>query len=265
MLFKNKTCEKCGYSYDVTFEKCPSCKCEDSNFESYNIPKTICWLSIWQEIAILFIGFAYGGFFAFELLFSGLFSKIELVQRSFIASCLSYVMCLAIILVICIPRFKHLLSHFKTPLNFGLGAAFAVILFGGSLLISSIMLIFGGSTSDNQSAVITYLTKYPVISILIMGFVGPIVEEFTYRVGLYSIIRRLNKYVAIIATAVIFAFIHFNFFSEDIANEFLNLPSYLLAGAVLCLAYEKGGLSCSITCHCIYNTTTLLLILLGAM
>ena len=262
MLFKNKICGKCGNSYDVAFEKCPVCDTPDSEFKNYNIPSKICWLSAWQQIAIFLVGFAYGGFLAFELLYSGLFSNLENGLSVFLANCLTYVSCLLVFLAISFKRIKHVISHFTDWKKYLIGVGFAVVLFAGSYIISVITDQFGVETNENQSLINDFLLKYPVASFLAFGLIGPIVEEFTYRVGLHSFIRRLNKYAAIIITAIVFAFIHFSFTAENLANEFLNLPSYIFAGLVMSIAYEVAGPSCSITCHSLYNLATLVMLLM---
>lgn len=95
-----------------------------------------------------------------------------------------------------------------------------------------------------------------------MGVIGPICEEFTYRVGLYSIARRLNKYVAIAFSTIVFALIHFSFTSSDIVNELINLPSYLAGGIIFGIAYEHKGPACSMTAHICYNLFSLIVVLL---
>ena len=52
---------------------------------------------------------------------------------------------------------------------------------------------------------------------------------------------------------MIFALIHFDFQAENIVNELWALPTYLVSGVILGLAYEHRGPACSMTAHLIYN------------
>ena len=74
-------------------------------------------------------------------------------------------------------------------------------------------------------------------------------------------LRRYNKYLALILTTIVFALIHFRFNSENIVGELWSLPSYLIAGFILTFAYEKGGLSSSLTAHVIYNIVSFVMTL----
>ena len=93
-------------------------------------------------------------------------------------------------------------------------------------------LIPHAGVNDNENAIDSITNAYPLLSLLVFGIMGPVVEEFTYRVGLFSFIRRFNRPAAYIITIAIFALIHFNFQSTNIVNELINLPSYIVAKEV---------------------------------
>ncbi len=124
-----------------------------------------------------------------------------------------------------------------------------------------ILNIAGLNISDNanESGITSIVKAYPILSLLIFGLVGPICEEITYRIGLYSSLRRVNKYLAFALTIVIFAFIHFDFTvlvgnnQQALINEFLNLPYYLFAAFVFCFLYEKYGFAASLSAHITNN------------
>ena len=55
---------------------------------------------------------------------------------------------------------------------------------------------------------------------------------------------------------VVFAFIHFDFEAigtPEIVEELWSLPSYLVSGLILTIAYEHRGPACSMTAHVLYN------------
>ena len=136
----------------------------------------------------------------------------------------------------------------------GIAAGIFLIIFSISYNLITNVLIESG-TNANQSAANNMMKSYPLISLLLIGIVGPIVEEFTYRVGLFSFLRRINVWVAYLVTIVFFTFIHFNFDTSNLLQEFISLPNYIVAGLVFCILYDKIGLSASITAHITNNFT----------
>ena len=126
--------------------------------------------------------------------------------------------------------------------------------------------VAGVSISDNanESGITSIVKAYPLLSVIIFGMVGPICEEITYRLGLYSSLRRVNKYLAFILTILIFAFIHFDFTAFNasdptvLRNEFLNLPYYLFAAFVFCFLYEKFGFASSLSAHITNNLVSII-------
>lgn len=171
--------------------------------------------------------------------------------------------------------FSLLLSAFKQPL-FGLirrfkegkalrdGIAYGFLL----LLVSSALGILinwirkDADVNANESAIREMAKAYPFFTIIMTVFLAPICEEMTYRLGLFGMIRKRNRYVAYALGACIFALIHFQPFTDDetvsktayLINELWNLPSYIVSGLILCRAYEKhGNIATSMIAHAINN------------
>ena len=69
------------------------------------------------------------------------------------------------------------------------------------------------------------------------------------------------KYLAIIISSIVFALIHFSFKQETIVNELWSLPTYIVSGVILALAYEHKGPACSMTAHILYNTLAFIVML----
>jgi hypothetical protein len=67
-----------------------------------------------------------------------------------------------------------------------------------------------------------------------------------------------------VITLTIFGFIHFDFTSANLANELLNLPIYLIAGAWFCYLYDKFGLQVALSTHIMNNVFSVLAIILEA-
>ena len=132
------------------------------------------------------------------------------------------------------------------------------------------------SVNTNQSILIILIQKQPIITGITVVLLGPLLEELTYRYGLFELISRKNKTLAFILTSLIFGFIHFDFESCFYANntfgfylepfliEILNIPSYILSGTVLCYAYYKeDNIATPFMAHVYNNALSFILILLG--
>ncbi|MBR4378419.1 MAG: CPBP family intramembrane metalloprotease [Bacilli bacterium] len=118
------------------------------------------------------------------------------------------------------------------------------------------------SDNANQQGLETMDAAFPVISMVIFGFVGPICEELTYRTGLFSLLKRKNRVVAYLVTIVVFALIHFNFSANmnTLINELLNLPYYMFAAFAFSFTYDRFGFAGSVTGHIINNVFSLAMI-----
>ena len=117
----------------------------------------------------------------------------------------------------------------------------------------------GGGVNQNEAAIDSTTSLFPFLSIIIFGILGPICEEFTYRVGLFSIIKRYNRILAYVITALFFGLIHFTFSPSTIVNELINLPSYMVAGLLLCYFYDYKGIGTSTVAHVANNLFALLM------
>ena len=114
--------------------------------------------------------------------------------------------------------------------------------------------------NSNQSSINDVQSKYFFASLIIFGIIAPICEEFTYRVGLFSLCKRRSKALAYIVPPLIFALIHFNFdlsSTKAFVNELLNLPHYIFAGLAFSFTYDKFGFAGSVSAHIINNVLSL--------
>ena len=256
MLFGKKICTQCKSEYDVVEDTCPACKCRDENFENLGIPKNILWLPTWKQLVCFAIGlFGLNAISLIAQLFFGEYAdptSPQYLNFITITNVVRYVMCaggIACVLIHDYHKFPKFLKKWH-PWVIGIGFA-AALLMSATLYTYIVNLFHPTEVNENQRLINQMIDTYPITSILLLGFLGPIVEEFTYRVGLYSFFRRINKYAAYALTLVIFGLIHFNFFAkgDDMVNELLNLPSYMISGFLLTLAYEKFGITCAVTAH----------------
>lgn len=175
-------------------------------------------------------------------------------QYSMLTNVISYFTLLTILLILCIPHLGQIFGDFKHGKKIILGILSGVVLMGittaYSLIIDSFMTL---ETNGNEVGIEEMLIDYPIIIFIVVTFMGPICEELTYRYGLFGLISKKSKRLAYITTIIIFALIHFDYTNSDIMVELINLPSYLLAAAVLCYVYDKYGMTVSLVAHITNN------------
>lgn len=139
---------------------------------------------------------------------------------------------------------------------------FAAIL-SFNVMYNSFLSIAGAKISDNanESALNAVVKSFPIASLLIFGIIGPICEELTYRVGLFTLLSKVHVALAYVVTIIVFTLIHFDFeaFGTDaIINELLNIPFYAFAGTTFCFLYHKFGFASSVAAHVTNNVFSLL-------
>ena len=171
-----------------------------------------------------------------------------------------------LIAVILITNFDivKLLKSFKQYQSYIAGIICLLSMFAFNILYGLFLTAVGLKTSNNanESSIENITKLYGFASIVIFGIIGPICEEFTYRVGLFSLLQRKSKWLAYLLTIVIFASIHFNisFNPTELLNEVLNLPYYMFAAFAFSFTYEKFGLAGSLTAHILNNLISLSLV-----
>lgn len=154
---------------------------------------------------------------------------------------------------------KLFFSQYKTYLfSLSLGTLLIVV----SFLLNLIIQRLGYVQNVNQNSALELVATFPFLSFIVLGIIGPVVEELTYRVGLFGLIRKYNRLASFAVTALLFALIHFDFSSvttaSSLTNELINIPSYLISGIILCYAYEKFGISGCIIAHLFNNVIAVL-------
>ena len=157
-----------------------------------------------------------------------------------------------------------LAKQFTILEKIGRGLMYGGILLGSSVAYNLIVLLiypeFG--SNQNQTAVVDMITSMPVISFFSVVLLAPITEEITYRLGLTGAIAKKSKILGIVISSVLFGLIHSAFIDlsflemtkEEIINELVALPSYIISGVVMAIAYTReDSLVCSITAHMTNN------------
>lgn len=256
MLFKHKKCSNCETYYDPTLLECPECHKKNELYLERKINDKIAFMHPIAQLGLFLVGFAYGGMFIAEIIFANIFEFLgnTLEYKTVVISLAYLMMLLGLACIVLSTRRKIFFDKYKGAVTYIYGLGYALTLFFASMILGNLISIFHTvEVNDNQGAAELMAKTYPILAFFLFGFIGPICEELTYRVGLYSFLRRINKYAAFIISAIIFGLIHFTFDADNIVNELWNLPSYVISGVILALAYEHKGPACSMTAHILYN------------
>ena len=265
MLLKRKKCPNCGAYYDPTLEKCPSCHKHNELYLNREINDKIAFMHPVAQIGLFLGGFSYAGMLIIQIIIS-LFVRSAITDKTAfeaaLISCTYILMLGGLGFIVFWTRRQHFLSKFTRKIDYIYGLAYMITIILVSSLVGTFTSLFHEvSDNVNQSTAVVFSKNYPLLAFFVIGILGPLCEELTYRVGLYSFLRRINKYLAFIITIIVFTLIHIDFEATDIVNELWSIPSYVAAGAVLTLAYEHRGPACSMTAHVCYNIFAFLTIL----
>lgn len=269
-----KNCPYCFKEIDKHEEVCPYCNAQLVEKRTNRVT----FLSLWKQLTLFAIGLF--GLQIISLLIQLIVSffygtthnKDELiafsqsVEFSAILNFSIYVILFAILVLILFKDNIRLLKTFKNwvvPVAAIIGY---ISILAFNYFYSFVLNVSGLSISNNanESGITSIVKAYPLLSVIIFGVIGPVCEEITYRIGLYSSLRRVNKYLAYIVTILVFAFIHFDFASLTstnstlIINEFLNMPYYVFAAFTFCFLYEKYGFAASLSAHITNNLVSVL-------
>ena len=153
-----------------------------------------------------------------------------------------YLIILGVMIFLLWPRLFDLIERFKYWKHVLIGLGVGVAIIGFTILYNVIISQFIElETNSNEQAAEDMIKAFPVISIFILGFVGPICEELAYRYGLFNLLKRKSKILAYFVASLVFGIIHFDI-TADLITEILNFPVYLACGLFLGLAYDFCGI-----------------------
>ncbi len=227
----------------------------------------ICYLISYVGLSVFF--------FLFNFIFSAIPGLKELNEADslIITYCFAYgFTVIALVIFLWNSVLKQIVNQFKVLKNILMGILFGVILIAGTYAFSIIAALIANAIgieltpNNNQQTIEKGTMAQPVFAAIMSILFAPISEEIGYRLGIFGGISKLNRVWAYILTSLIFAFIHFDFTSEggNLIIEFLNLPSYIFAGAWLCFCYDyQGNLSTSITAHMFNNLVAFVMQMVG--
>ncbi|MCQ2795422.1 MAG: CPBP family intramembrane metalloprotease [Bacilli bacterium] len=264
---KRRECKKCGKSIDAYVKRCPHCY--ERTGDSILPPRfqNMIFLTDYKLLLIFLVGTV--GFILFSLLLvQGLnYVSIDADLLSVLKNLIPSILVLSVFACILSYDIKEVLNSFKKtiyhirPILASLIGLAIIIAFSYSY--QGIFIACGHpiANSDNQTAIVNMCRNWPALSFFFVVLLAPLMEELTYRLGLFTILRKRNRYLAYIVTIIIFALGHFNFMTKDITNEFINLPLYVVPAFVLTALYEYEGVSSSVYTHVLNNLISFIVIL----
>jgi uncharacterized protein len=203
----------------------------------------------------------YLGIYLFGMLYLSLIiQKMVSSSNTFLFSLLSIIKLLLLIGVMYFINKKEINKMFKDYKKNWLKYLKKTIwiwLIGFGLMLLSNYLIqkFGITSPTNETLVRLQIKNFFVYSIISTCLLGPILEELTFRLGFNNI---ENKYIYLIVTSLLFAFIHISGM-----NELIYLISYGILGLTYGITYLRcNNIFASIVIHIIHNSITFILLLI---
>ena len=268
MLFGKKICPNCQSGIDKAEPTCPVCGREFEAPESKPFSNKMTWLPWYKQLIVFFIGSA-GLTIAATLLqlFVILFGQSETPYVAIWINFFGYFIAITSIGAVIWMHFKGIFKSFKHWLPYVMGIAGVAAIYTFNVVYNNVIaLIYQIGNNANETAVDSFILGMPIVSFFIVVLFGPICEELTYRMGLFSFLSRVHVALGYVATAIIFAFIHFDWTcfgnSEVLINELLNIPLYMFAGLTFCFLYHKWGFASSLTAHIGNNLLSFTFVLL---
>ena len=155
------------------------------------------------------------------------------------------------------PAITWIKGLLKDKSTFIEGVNIGILTLCCSLIYSYIATLIAPHTSNNnQEGLEVSFQAQPFLTFFCIVIFAPVCEELAYRFGLFGSIAKYSNTLAYVVTIIVFAFLHFDFTAQgdDLINEFINIPAYLIGAFFLSYAYQrKGNILTSITAHSVYN------------
>lgn len=288
MFFGKKACPNCGKEMDQIDTHCPDCSHQVTAIENGENPRDpsrfsrferYLQVSVFKQIAFFLAGFL--GFNIIGFIVALVFQTVgvatydlrtadqlkEYLSRADIQFWINMIMYLITFAMMALltwkKGWKEIARSFKKPSAVGIAFLGLLTMLAINFVYSYIItLIFMGAgielpgVNTNESTLRTIGGVNLPLFIVVIGILGPFIEELTYRAGLFSFLSRINRWIAYVVSGLVFGLIHFSWdfsSSEAIIRELINLPTYVGAGLIMAFVYEKGGFAASFMMHSMNN------------
>ena len=125
------------------------------------------------------------------------------------------------------------------------------LLLAVSLLFGLVLMPFGLNSEELGAPDFAQaLFASPLLSVLTIGILGPILEEFFFRGFLFEALNRYNCWFAMVATSAMFAILHLNLGQA--------IPTFFMGMVLVFFRMKTRSLLCPIGMHILNNCTALL-------
>ena len=202
-------------------------------------------------------------YFIVSLICSYLFRNYTFSDNIVIATLFQILTYVILLLVIGAIYHKRLIRDFKNFKKEYVGVALKNWIIGlGAMFIANIIISsIAGGIASNEEANRTLLGNYPISSFISMVFLGPLIEELTFRASFKSAFSKW--YTFAIVTALLFGSAHISsFISTKDFYELLYLIPYSTLGFFFAKAfYETDNIYTSYLAHMFHNGMCVILLL----
>lgn len=261
-------CKKCHLTIDAYLKRCPHC------YEKRNpdvlAPRfsNMLFLTDYKEFLLFIIGTV--GFLLIGIFVNLGVKNFPLQEnlKTTLDNFITYIIVISLLACVLSYDVKEIFNSFKNSIKHRLPIILALgglaLIVGFSYAYSAILNACGVTFTDNanQTQLVDMVKSWPGFAFFFIVLFAPISEELTYRVGLFSIARKRNRYLAYALSILIFALAHFNFGDPaSYVNECLNLPLYIVPAFTLTIVYEYGGASAAMYTHILNNLISFIVVL----
>ena len=203
-------------------------------------------------------------YFIVSLICSYLFQNYTFSDNIVIATLFQILTYVILLLVIGAIYHKRLIRDFKNFKKEYVGVALKNWIIGlGAMFIANIIISnIAGGIASNEEANRTLLGNYPISSFISMVFLGPLIEELTFRASFKSAFSKW--YIFALVTALLFGSAHISSFitTKDVL-ELLYLIPYSTLGFFFAKAfYETDNIYTSYLAHMFHNGMCVILLLI---
>ena len=185
-----------------------------------------------------------------------------------IAAALQNVIYYYVLFAVTVLIFHKFLARTCRNLADNLGGACRMLLVGlvalyglNELAYRLTNLIITNRTNLNDTAISAQMDSAPYMTLLIVVFLAPFVEEVLFRGLVFGNLKGKSRPVAYVVSCALFALLHvwqFAVVYQDV-TYFLLMLQYLVPGAVLAWVYDRSGtLWTSIALHALTNALSVL-------
>ena len=125
----------------------------------------------------------------------------------------------------------------------------------------AISVIFGRLRSANDQTIRDLFAMMPIYVIFEVSIIAPITEELVFRQSIRYMVK--NKWVFIIASGLIFGFMH-TLSSLETVSDFLYIIPYGIPGGFFAyMLYEEDNVLVPMSFHMIHNTLAVILLIVS--